>query len=567
MKPRLWLVGLFLGVFYAIVCLATTHNYAVGADDAYNYFRGERIFQYFLTGDKKILDWWTDYEAYTPYELGNHPRFAKKHPDFVGVPGVNLDAGYYNSFGYIASAASCYVFYRKLGITDAATAHRFSNIFFGALLVAVIFWFAAEAVNPVAGFFSALAIILYPRLFVLVQNSIKDIPVLSMYVLTVWSGWRAVERENWRRLLFSAVALGLAVGCKSTGGFALLILLIYFLVRQIRLKKLPGRKFLLAFVLCPLITYALIYASNPNYWPALKALEIQQTIAQNQKPTLPKKELSNIFTYLLDEFKRATSPSSVHAHWTGASMPGWTTIRARYAFYVTPVITSLLALFGIIACFKRFFKNEYEYYLILIVWLLIPLLRTAMPYSVAYGGIRLYLDYVPALCLLAGLGAAALVNWFQLKFSAPTWAKYLLLFCYLPITYKMIATHPYQTAYFNCLIGGNRGAMEKHYPATGDTSGTTYVEALKWFNKNAEKNAKIIAVNSHSLKNFGLRNDLEVTYRDREIPSGRAVYFLITPVTWSYENDIIWPEKNRTLVKKITVDNSPLLLIYKYKPN
>ncbi len=498
---------------------------------------------------------------YTAYESGNHhPQFVRLHPDF---PSANMTEGYNNSFGYIASAVSCYIFYRVLKLTDAKTAHRLSNIFFGALMIMVIYWFAAEAVSPAAGFFSALSMFLHPRLFILVQGNIKDIPMLSMYVLTVWAGWRAVELDDWRWLLVSATAMGLGMGSKSTAGFALLVLLPYFLLRQIRLRKLPSKKLLIALLLSPLICYLLIYASNPSYWGGLFSKAEQ--LPQNVVTTTTSAETPGIFQYLLGEWRRASSPGSTHTNWVSASMPGWTSIRSRFAFFVSPMVTNLLAILGAITCFRKFLKKEYEYYFILITWLFIPLFRTAAPYSVAYGGIRLYVDYVPPLCLLAGLGASQLIDRLKIRLPSPQMAPYIMLAAFLPITYKLIDMHPYQGVFFNFLLGGNKGAMERKYPYTGDINFSTYPEAIAWFNQYAEPNARIIAVNSHLLNGFGLREDLKAVYLQEEALGGQDIYYLTVPVSWTYKQDIPWSEENRRLVKEVRVDGSPVLLIYKHK--
>ncbi len=552
--------GLLLGVLYCTIAILTMHNYGIAPDNPYSYFRGERIFQYLLSGERKVLDWWTDMNDYTAYESGDHPQFVRGNPDF---PSSNRPEGYDNSFGYIASAVSCYIFYRVLRLTDAKTAHRLSNIFFGALLIMVIYWFAAEAVSPAAGFFSALAMFLYPRLFILVQGNIKDVPMLSMYVLTVWAGWRAVELDDWRWLLVSAIAMGLGIGSKSTAGFALLVLLPFFLLRQIRLRKLPPKKLLIALLLSPLICYLLMYASKPNYLGVLSSNA--KVLQQNAVAAAASPETPGIFQSLLGEWRRATSPSSGHANWIPASMPGWTSIRARFAFFVTPMVTNLLAVIGAIVCFKKFLNKEYEYYFILITWLFIPLFRTAAPYSVAYGGIRLYVDYVPPLCLLAGLGASQLIDRLRIHLPSPKLAPYVMLTAFLPLTYKLVDMHPYQGAFFNFLLGGNGGAMERKYPYTGDINFSTHPQAIAWFNQHAEPNARIIADHTHLLNGFGLRKDLKAIHLQDEALGVKDVYYLTVPISWTYKQDIPWSEGNRRLVKEVRVDDSPVWLIYKHK--
>ncbi|MFQ5647500.1 MAG: ArnT family glycosyltransferase [bacterium] len=432
----------------------------------------------------------------------------------------------------------------------------------------LVFWFASEAAGALAGFFSALSLALYPRLFILIQSNIKDVPMLSWYILTVWTGWRAVELDDWRWLLVSAGALGVGMGSKSTAGFAFLILLVYLLVRQIRLKKLPSRSLLLAFLVAPFLSYLFIYMSNPIYWPKTgsRPQPVEASSISPKTGSVSERVELSLVQYLLGELKRAASPRSQHSRWGTASLPGWTSIRARFAFFATPMITNILAFIGILVCLQKFYHNEYGYYLMLVIWFFVPLLRTAAPHTIVYGGIRLYVDYVPALCLLAGLGALQVTVWLKTSCQPLSrFAPYLVLAAFLPVTYKLIRLHPYESIYFNSLMGGNEGAMESMYPSTGDVNCTTYPQAVAWFNRHAESGAGIVTVNTHLLNGFGLRSDLRAVFRPEEVAARDNVYYLMVPVSWNYEEEIPWKKENRILVKEIRPDDSPVLLIYKHR--
>ncbi|MFQ5647501.1 MAG: hypothetical protein ACE5GM_11275 [bacterium] len=101
-SKQLWL-GLLFGLLYGLLLILTTHSYGVAPDTPLGYFKGERIFQYLLSGNKKIVDSWGKKDDYTPYESVNHPRVAKAIPDFtpgkISTWGDDEYAGFLVRFG------------------------------------------------------------------------------------------------------------------------------------------------------------------------------------------------------------------------------------------------------------------------------------------------------------------------------------------------------------------------------------------------------------------------------------------------------------------------------------
>jgi hypothetical protein len=101
-------------------------------------------------------------------------------------------------------------------------------------------------------------------------------------------------------------------------------------------------------------------------------------------------------------------------------------------------------------------------YALLLIWIGLPLARIAVPHSMFYDANRHFLEYVPALCVLCGLGFAAALGWLgrlgdrRLRLAAVGGlAGSVLLALAIPIA----VYHPYEVTYFNWLAGGLGGAQ------------------------------------------------------------------------------------------------------------
>jgi hypothetical protein len=117
-------------------------------------------------------------------------------------------------------------------------------------------------------------------------------------------------------------------------------------------------------------------------------------------------------------------------------------------------------------------------WLLLVIWMILPLLRIAAPHSNFYDANRHFIEYVPALCCLAGVGfwmtlgavgrlAARLAARRRLdpaRTGALTLAATLAMagLGVVGVVSPVVASHPWETAYFNRLVGGLGGAQRRH---------------------------------------------------------------------------------------------------------
>jgi hypothetical protein len=152
-------------------------------------------------------------------------------------------------------------------------------------------------------------------------------------------------------------------------------------------------------------------------------------------------------------------------------------------------------------------KSNLHTGILLLLWLLLPLLRTTLPFIRIYGELRQVMEILPVLSILAGLGV-----WVCIK----KWGRYVgiaamsILFIWLTI--QNIHMHPFENIFFNVLAGGLQGAQEKHLVDDVLSYGTTYRQLASWLNTHAERNAKIAFSQgkNFALSQYWLRDDLHM---------------------------------------------------------
>ena len=116
-------------------------------------------------------------------------------------------------------------------------------------------------------------------------------------------------------------------------------------------------------------------------------------------------------------------------------------------------------------------------------WIFAPLLLTLAVRPNVYDGMRHVLFILPALALVAGLGAAALVEWARPGWPRRTAAGLMVAACVLPLP-SLVKLHPYQMTYFNAFVGGVAGASGRYET---DYWLSSYKEAIEWINHRASQ--------------------------------------------------------------------------------
>ena len=139
---------------------------------------------------------------------------------------------------------------------------------------------------------------------------------------------------------------------------------------------------------------------------------------------------------------------------------GWSAHPFRCLFWLTPPVVLLAAAVGTWPG-RRPNREGLAIRILLGIWLLLPLVLIARPHANFYDGNRHFIEYVPALCALAGLGIAELWRSAQPVVAAAFGAAGVRGVAVaasaagaLALIWPLYAYHPFELAYFNVLAGG-----------------------------------------------------------------------------------------------------------------
>lgn len=203
--------GLFAGAF--VVLLATEQPVGFTRDESVYFHAAERHarwFQLLLSSPAAAVQ----DDAITRAFDFNH-----EHPALMK-----------NLFGI-----SFVLLHEKLGLLRPAAAFRVPAFAFAAWLLPLIYLLARRFFGRGASIFAAVSFLLVPRQFFHSHLACFDVPIATMWVLTVYCFLEALERPRW--WLYTGLAFGLALGAKHNAYFIPAGLVPFILVRGWQLTK------------------------------------------------------------------------------------------------------------------------------------------------------------------------------------------------------------------------------------------------------------------------------------------------------------------------------------------
>jgi len=502
-KPPL--IIFLIPIISLIIAIATLSHYGINWDEPYHYRRGSAFLQYLLTGKY-------DYNNISKYRslkgTSDNPNFRNGEANFEEVqknPSLsnpNIRRSFYQddswdgnffineetTYGHpalndVLAALFNKIFYQKLGIFGDLESYRLLIVSVVALTIFAVAIFMWSEFGVIESIFSSLSLAIYPLILGEQHFNIKDPVEASFYTLTIITAYLGLKKNKLVWLITSVLFFALAMATKFNIVFAvipLFIWLIYFLVNKktkIKKDKLV-KNIIIAAILSPFVILGLIFITYPTLW---------------------KSPITN-FELMLKFYKEVGYPSSNL----------FNIYPSVWILFTTP--PAVLFLFGVSLIFIKKLIQKNSFVLLLIVWLTIAVLRNSLFGALSYGGVRLIMEYIPALCMLAGIGAGFILKKIKNK-NYHILAIIIALFLFVPTISKLIKIHPNEDVYFNFLIGGLSGAKDHNIPSWGDSYGNAYYQGLEWINKNAELNAKAsIPVGlTTNIPRFKLRPDIAVS--------------------------------------------------------
>ena len=453
----------------------------------------------------------------------------------------------FGPYTQIVPALSSYIFYEKLNILPYDAAYNLPSVVIGSLGIFLIFVIATDVWNKKAGWISAIFLALLPNYFGYLHINMKDIPNAFFFSLSLYLFYKLTQKQTVRRLIWAAISFAVAFNTKINSIFIPVICVVYFLLSHLqKIGEMRGilgiweknKKVILYFVLAPLVAFLLWLPFWKN--PISKLAEIPRFYSNN--------------TYRMPVLFFGK------VYHSGVNIPfGYPFI---YIAITTPPVILIGFLIGLMVLVKSVIKGEKRVEsLFLIVWFFLPLIRYFSPTAGAIDGVRHFMEVVYPLSCIAGIGVESAISYLSVLGNLKKLGIIgLILIClFVPI----IHYHPYETSYFNFLIGGVRGASLQF---DIDFWGTPQKEAMEWLNKNAAPNSKVHIVMAQSSAAVYLRSDM-LTYANT-LPFGQSDYvvllnresfFSLYGIN-SFKDKKI---KDNKVVFKKEIDGIPLVWIFK----
>lgn len=457
-----WIIALILFLATLFILSATSNQYGLAWDEPYTYYPAVDTYQWLqllvsypgqAISNTAITQYWS--------KVHEHPSFSKL------VAGI--------THGWFS------------GIFGDLLAFRVGEFILFSLLIALIYLFALQLFNRTTALFSALAFLLMPRIFGQAHFATTDIPLVLMWVLTVFCFYKGLD--NWKWSIATGIVWGLGLATKINLLFLPIPLILW--AQLFHRKKYGNNAFSMLF-LSPIV----FFLSWPWLWFQTKTriMEYLLFYAQHKFTTV----------YYFGKMYILTS-----APWKYPLVYTLTTIPVTILFLI--LVALIIIIINQIPNHKSQNPNKsqglkFKPQTLIIFNAIFPILLQSGPATPKYDGIRLFLPAFPYLAILAGLGFNFILDWLinrTAKLFKPkdgTWFTLnkvegclvlgaFLLFL-IPPLYHVIDTHPYQLSYYNLLLRGIDGAHQKGMESTYWCE-TVNQDVLQYLNQLVPENGKV----------------------------------------------------------------------------
>lgn len=562
-------ISIILGVIFFVIGFLTLNDYNIMWDGRAHFLKGQSYVNFFLTGQenydkpvsKEYVRYYRDYvnrskpgyenSFYVPYD--SYRKSIYKDP-------LNGYFKYKNDRGHppisdIGAAIFNIIFYEKLGLVKDDLAYGLFALFLSSVLISLIFTWVKRYYGIFAAIVSVIALSTYPLFWAEAHFNIKDVPSMVFFTFSLYTFWKGVGKQSIKWFLLSAIFTGFAISTKFNALFLLFIFAPWFVVyylKQPKTYRQKYHKFWWLLFIYPLVMFGILFISYPYLW-------------QN-----PIRNFLDTFSYYKEVgFDIDYTPQF-------RTLFGFNTYAGIWIIITTYPLVLALSLFGTIVAFIKFFKSKNTLTLLFLFWFLVPILRVSLPKSAIYDGVRQIMEFIPAMTVLAGVGASEItkllnsyiVNRFkQLNNSRlQLFIQIFILILFIPLIATLVRFHPAENAYFNSFIGGLKGAKEKNITGWGSTDGGIYRIAVNWLNKNAENNSHIATGFSEPADFYipDLRNNLYVDNRfSGYLQEGEYIVALTHDTGLDKTYRMVYPEHFLNPLYVYAVDEVPLIKIWK----
>ncbi len=460
------LISFFAFVLFSLsLGFATIAEYGSMNDAPIKFASGFRNYYFLITGNKAYLD-----PQNTP-KLAEEAGLLHTHKFLEKDSFAPVD---YSPLIDALSAATCNLFYQKLGWLNYFDAHNAIIIILFAISVGVVYLFAKSLYGFWVGIISALFYGLFPRLIAHSHNNLSDIPLVIFFSITIMVFYQAVTRQNSKLLVVAIGLFGISVATKLNSVFLIFILLPWYVVFKTLNKLSFSKQEKRVWFFSPLIAYLSWLSVFPYFWTA-----------ENLGDFFSRQIHSHIFTMLFNE--------SVVGY-----EGGWNLSVFHQAFATTPTIILIFLPIGIYFSFQKLIKERDTRFILFFLWILVPIFKSSLPGIKNYEMIRHFMNYIIPVVILAGWGSVRLFEIISSLIKSSFATKSLVVFgvslITLSLAYPIYKIHPYEILYFNEMTGGLKGGKVRFMYAY-DYWQSSLRQLIRWVNRNAPENSKITLLN------------------------------------------------------------------------
>lgn len=552
---RVYIISLLPAVIFFIVGLLTLSDYGINWDSPAHFMRGQAHAELFLTRkttfetpprsvptlvapDEFISRYYfTPSEGLLPATIPDRPLVKKEYeemkklapfqsfyqhdswgPSYVRNREVPMHLSLFDTL----SAFSNRIFYQRLGWLGDIESYHLVPLLFSTLGIFIVTVFTSQLSGSwLAGIAGGLSLAFFPLFFSESHMNLKDPISASLFAGAIWSLWHWTRSNSVKWFIVMMLFIAFSLGGKWNIVTFPFIALLWFYLR----RKFPSKFFFLTCV-AGVACVAFLILIWPTAWA--DPTRIIWVIKENITIGLQK----------------------VRFQPDGFEPLGFNLYPFTLFFTQTPPI---ILLFGVLGMWESVKNRKY---LLILIWFFVPLLRFFIPHTFFYGGVRQFMEVLPALAVLVGIGI------FKLR-------KDILLIIgilFVILTINIIRLHPYQNAYFNIFAGGLKGAAERNLVDWTLTYGSIYREAVDWLNANAQVNANLTHLDGSmfAISPLWLRDDISLSPNHFSAFEQKGEYILV--LTNPLDPPVFakrYPERFLKPLHQIVVDGVPLLSVYK----
>jgi 4-amino-4-deoxy-L-arabinose transferase-like glycosyltransferase len=423
--------ALLLSVCFCGIIFFTLNDYGITWDEGGYYFKAGDSYFHWLRNPS-----WQTINTYWEW---NH-----EHPPLAKVLG----------------GMTKYLFHEKLHLLNSISSFRLSVLIFVFFSTYFLFSFVSKLLNHNIAFLTTAAFFFLPRVFFHSHLGAMDYPITVLWFLVIYFYWKGMNKTKW--IFVASILLGFALLTK-VNAFLLYIPILFCWVLNYRgqLKTMPSQskskypethrifnKIIPMVIIPPIIFIA--------FWPWLWTDTLQR---------------------LSDYLSFHRHHAVVYTYYWGAQSPiaPW-----HYPLVLTAITIPLVIFVPFIIGMVRIIFRPDKTKIFLLFNALFPLLLISLPSVPKYDGVRLFLPAFPFICMIAGIGLHYIFEFKKWKAGNFFFLLYTVIFM-VTIHASIIKPHPYQSSYFNELIGGVDGAVKKGFEA--EYWGNAYIGVLPWMNQ------------------------------------------------------------------------------------